>query len=74
MMEETKYNFIADDNECSICYEDFNESFKCKRCTSYAVQNGLIVFIFLIIIIVIFADIKNNLIYYILEWMVVVYL
>ncbi len=32
-MEETKYIYIEDDNECFICYDIFNESFKCRRCT-----------------------------------------
>ena len=32
-MEEIKYNFIELDEEGCICYETFNENFKCKRCT-----------------------------------------
>ncbi len=32
-MEEIKYIHIEDNNECCICYEIFNESFKCTRCT-----------------------------------------
>ena len=32
-MEEIKYIHIEDINECCICYEIFNESFKCTRCT-----------------------------------------
>ena len=32
-MEEIKYIHIEDVNECCICYEFFNESFKCTGCT-----------------------------------------
>ncbi len=32
-MEEIKYIRIEDLNERCICYEIFNESFKCTRCT-----------------------------------------
>ena len=28
-----KYFFVEDKKECHICYETFNESFRCKRCT-----------------------------------------
>ncbi len=28
--EINKYNYSVDDNECYICYENFNEKFKCK--------------------------------------------
>ena len=32
-MKERKYIHIEDFNECCICYEIFNESFECTRCT-----------------------------------------
>ena len=32
-MEDLKYFYIADANECNICYENHDEFFKCKRCT-----------------------------------------
>ena len=44
-MEEIKYIHIEDINECCICYEIFNESFKCTRCTFFVVQSVLIIFI-----------------------------
>ena len=59
-MEEIKYIHIEDINECFICYEIFNESFKCTRCTFYVVQSVLIIFILLIKIIVLFVDIKKS--------------
>ena len=34
-MEEIKYIHIEDINECCICYEIFNEFFKCTRCTFF---------------------------------------
>ncbi len=33
MTKNLKYSFIEEINECNICYESFNESFKCNRCS-----------------------------------------
>ncbi len=31
-MEDLKYIYIDEINECNICYNNHHESFKCKRC------------------------------------------
>ncbi len=62
-----RYFFTEEINECNICYESFNESFKCNRCTFYVVQIVFIISILPIKINVLFADIKNNLVYDILN-------
>ena len=31
-MEDLKYIYIEEMNECNICWNIFNECFKCKRC------------------------------------------
>ena len=31
-MEDLKYIYIDEINECNLCYNNHHESFKCKRC------------------------------------------
>ncbi len=52
-------------NECNICYENYNECCKCKRCTFLCCPECFNNFILLKKINVLLADIKNNLVYYI---------
>ncbi len=57
-MEEIKYIYIEDINECFICYEIFNESFKCTRCTFLCCPKCFSNLFFLIKIIVQYVDIN----------------
>ena len=59
MTEEIKYNFIVEINECNICYENHHEFLNVIDVHFYVVQNALIISFLLIIIIVLFADIKK---------------
>ena len=31
-MDDLKYIYLEEINECNICYTHYNECFKCKRC------------------------------------------
>ena len=32
LSEENKYIYTDSINECNICYQNYHEGFKCKRC------------------------------------------
>ncbi len=57
-MEEIKYIHIEDIDECCICYEIFNESFKCTRC--YIITNDNKKFILGPLVCLILQFIKMN--------------